>query len=212
MHRFDILPRVIDLALLGVLKEHPLHGYELKKRLGELVGPHVSVSFGTLYPALAKLERAGEVRAVDADEPAGVTPMTGSIAGELAAFRARRRPRMDRRGRKVYAITDRGERRFRELLDGDLDDRTFPLAVAFCRFLPPERRAALFSRRRAAVSARLADTEAATGAAGGGGDDRYRRALLQHRIDTLRADIAWLDGLLEAERRGDPTLIGGNHP
>ncbi|HEX9992149.1 MAG TPA: PadR family transcriptional regulator [Acidimicrobiales bacterium] len=207
---------MIDLALLGLLKERPLHGYELKKRLGELLGPRASVSFGSLYPALAKLERAGEVEAVEVDDEAvATTPMTGSIAGELAAFRARRRPRRDRRGRKVYGITERGERRFLELLSGEVaDDRAFALAVAFCRFLPSDRRVALFQHRRAAVAGRMAATEAALTMAGEDGQrpDRYRLSLLQHQVESLASDLAWLDGLIEAERdRGVPTPTGGNH-
>jgi DNA-binding PadR family transcriptional regulator len=216
IHRSDILVRVIDLALLGLLKERPLHGYELKKCLGELLGPRASVSFGSLYPALAKLERAGDVRAVEVDDEDDLVaaPMTGSISGELAAFRARRRPRRDRRRKKVYGITERGEHRFAELLSGEVaDDRAFALAVAFCRFLPPDRRVGLFQRRRATVSGRLAATEAALTMAGEDGQrpDRYRLALLQHQVDSLASDLAWLDDLIEAERERDlPTPTGGN--
>lgn len=41
--------------MLGVLREGPLHGYELKKRLREVLGPLSRVSFGSLYPALERL-------------------------------------------------------------------------------------------------------------------------------------------------------------
>jgi DNA-binding PadR family transcriptional regulator len=89
---------VLELAILGLLKEQDLHGYELKKRLTEALGPWSSVSFGSLYPALSRLERSGAVEAVPAETVAEpepevalpVIPMTGSITGELAAFRARR--------------------------------------------------------------------------------------------------------------------------
>ena len=57
---------MLELAILGLLKEQQLHGYELKKRLTEALGPFSSVSFGSLYPALARLERAGAVRVVEA--------------------------------------------------------------------------------------------------------------------------------------------------
>ena len=57
---------LLELAVLGLLKEQQLHGYELKKRLTEALGPFSSVSFGSLYPALNRLETAGAVRAVDA--------------------------------------------------------------------------------------------------------------------------------------------------
>ena len=86
---------MLELAILGLLKEQDLHGYELKKRLTEALGPWSSVSFGSLYPALSRLERSGAVEAATVEpaepEPAlPVIPMTGSITGEVAAFRARR--------------------------------------------------------------------------------------------------------------------------
>ena len=56
--------RVLELAILGLLKEQELHGYELKKRLAETLGPFSSVSFGSLYPALQRLEERG---LIDAD-------------------------------------------------------------------------------------------------------------------------------------------------
>ena len=54
---------MLELAVLGLLNDSGLHGYELKKRLTELLGPWSSVSFGSLYPALARLERDGIMRA-----------------------------------------------------------------------------------------------------------------------------------------------------
>ena len=62
---------MLELAVLGLLKEQQLHGYELKKRLTEALGPFSSVSFGSLYPALNRLEAAGAVRAVEAVVEAG---------------------------------------------------------------------------------------------------------------------------------------------
>ncbi len=129
---------MIDLAILGLLDEQDLHGYELKKRLAELVGSRSGVSFGSLYPALARLEKAGAVKAVEAhtgDDDA--IPMTGALSGELAAFRARLgRPVKSRRTKKVYGITDIGRQRLRELLlDDRTDDRTFTVQVAFCQSL-----------------------------------------------------------------------------
>jgi DNA-binding PadR family transcriptional regulator len=39
---------VLELAILGLLKEQELHGYELKKRLAETLGAGSGVSFGSL--------------------------------------------------------------------------------------------------------------------------------------------------------------------
>src|SRR5581483_3552526 len=79
---------VLELAVLGLLKEQPLHGYELKKRLGETLGFLWGVSYGSLYPALRRLERDGAIEIVlePAPAPARVPP-TGSLTGDLAAAR-----------------------------------------------------------------------------------------------------------------------------
>ena len=50
---------MLELAILGLLKEQELHGYELKKRLSDTLGFGSGVSFGSLYPALGRLEAAG---------------------------------------------------------------------------------------------------------------------------------------------------------
>ena len=62
---------MLELAILGLLKEQELHGYELKKRLAETMGSGTGVSFGSLYPALARLEKADAVRVVPIPSPRG---------------------------------------------------------------------------------------------------------------------------------------------
>ena len=56
---------MLELAILGLLKEQELHGYQLKKRLADTLGAGSGVSFGSLYPALARLQAAGAVRVVE---------------------------------------------------------------------------------------------------------------------------------------------------
>jgi len=68
------------MAILGVLKEHEAHGYELKKRMAELAGGSGGVSFGSLYPALNRLELAGAVRTIDHARPRLFGPVTGGPA------------------------------------------------------------------------------------------------------------------------------------
>ena len=146
---------MLELAVLGLLAEQPLHGYELKKRLGETLGPLWGISFGSLYPALRRLEKSGAIEETEAQEPArtGFVP-TGSVDGDLAAARQRRRPRPGRRTRKAYRITDRGRATFAELLTDDQtdDERTFALKLSFCRYLSREDRLALLERRRNQLS------------------------------------------------------------
>ena len=102
---------MLELAVLGLLSEQPLHGYELKKRLSETLGPLWGISFGSLYPALRRLERSGAIEEVDDAADAGARPAfvpTGSLKGDLAAARLRRRARPGRRTRKAYRDHRRG--------------------------------------------------------------------------------------------------------
>jgi DNA-binding PadR family transcriptional regulator len=195
---------VLELAILGLLKEQELHGYELKKRLTAALGPFSSVSFGSLYPALARLEAAGAVKAVEALEAPPPIPMTGSMTGEAAAFRARREPKRGGRAKKVYGITERGEKLFEELLEADSssgdDDRSFNLRLAFCRYLPPEARLGLLERRRAHLVERLARARASI-RAGRERMDAYTQSLMEHGTEATERDISWLDSLIATERR-----------
>lgn len=188
---------MLDLAILGLLRERDRHGYELRKQLHELLGARGAMSFGSLYPALARLERAGLVKAVEAhtrtDRP---VPSSGSLAGELAAFRARRATKATGgRSRKVYGITEAGDARLLECLsEPGVDDRTFAVQVAFCRYLPPEGRLALFEGRRAALATRLAEARPS------GALDRYLRSLRDRDSLAITHDLAWLDELITLER------------
>ena len=47
----------IELAVLGLLHEGPMHGYELRKRLNLMLGWTRLLSYGSLYPALKKMLR-----------------------------------------------------------------------------------------------------------------------------------------------------------
>jgi DNA-binding PadR family transcriptional regulator len=208
------------MAILGLLKEQDLHGYELKKRLTEALGPVSSVSFGSLYPALGRLERTGSVETIEpAPEPdvmIPAIPMTGSITGETAAFRARRAAgrrsatRSTRR-RKVYRITPAGERLFGQLLESEDsadDDRAFFLRLAFCRHLRPEARLGLLERRRAQLVERLARARA-TVRTRRERLDAYTRSLLEHGTEATERDISWLDSLIANERMNFPKTQGG---
>ena len=190
---------MIDLAILGLLADADLHGYELKKRLGELLGTRASISFGSLYPALARLEKAGAVKAVEERTEVPAAPMSGSLAGALAAFRSRVRTASRSRGgrgRKVYGITDDGRERLAQLLTEPEvgDDRTFGLRVAFCRLMAPAERVELFHRRRAELVRRRDErTRPATRL------DHYLRALIERDTASIDHEIAWIDRLIAAE-------------
>src|ERR1700712_4960919 len=80
-----IVVHMWERAVLGLLAEQPRHGYDLKKRLSETLGPLWGISFGSLYPALRRLERSGAIEAEeDAEGAPGGIVATGSLKGDLA--------------------------------------------------------------------------------------------------------------------------------
>ncbi len=190
---------MLELAILGLLKEQPLHGYELKKRLGETLGSLWGISYGSLYPALRRLEHDGAIEIVEPDTAARPMPATGSLDGDLAAARQRRPAKPTRRTRKAYRLTERGDARFSQLLlDDDVsgdDERTFALKLAFCRHLDPESRLELLQRRRSALADRLSRARRTSPGRG----DRYTRSLFEHRADSTQRDLEWVDALIAAE-------------
>jgi len=167
---------MIELAILGLLKERPMHGYQLNRELSEQLGGLWRVSYGSLYPSLRRLERQGAITS---------EPGTGA------------------RRKTVYAITPEGERLFLELLEetpqeNQTEDARFRVRLAFFRYLPPETRVRLLERRRQALETRLREVKAhlrdsAT-------TDDYQRALLDHARVGTESDIAWLTDLIRTER------------
>ncbi|HMK62715.1 MAG TPA: PadR family transcriptional regulator [Acidimicrobiales bacterium] len=197
---------MLELAILGLLGEQELHGYEIRKRLRDELGFFSPVSFGSLYPALSRLERSGAVvSAEESPESAPAVPMTGSLSGERAALRTRRPAGgRGRRGRKVYRVTDEGRRQFAELLDGERDQgaddaRSFGLRLAFARYLPPQARLRLLERRRAQLLQRLDDVRHASNTERGQLDP-YARSVVEHAAESTERDISWIDRLIAAER------------
>jgi len=200
------VPEVLELAILGLLFEQEMHGYEIRRRLRDELGLFANISFGSLYPALSRLERSRAVTVIESggSVPTSI-PATGSLSGERAGLRARRSGTTlgTKRSRKVYRITEPGRALFEQLLGGEEsagadDARSFGLRLAFARHLAPSARLALLERRRLQLTRRLAtDLVRASGER----LDVYSRSLVEHGTETTEHDIAWLDRLIEAERQ-----------
>ncbi len=158
-----------------------MHGYELKKRLSGTLGHFWSLSFGSLYPALKRLESA---RAIE------------------KAYAVKEKTR----NRYVYRITPEGEELFSRLLcePGSRADITDPdrfnLRMAFFRYMEPETRLWLLERRRAYLQEKLDEMKRSGWTGREKETDKYRLGLTRHRIEITESDISWLTDLIEGER------------
>jgi transcriptional regulator len=60
----DVWQGTLALMVLKTLDTMgPMHGYGLARRIEQTSGGHLSVNYGTIYPALLKLEQEGYVAA-----------------------------------------------------------------------------------------------------------------------------------------------------
>jgi transcriptional regulator len=60
----DVKPGTLTLMILRTLDVlGPLHGYGIARRIEETSGNRLALNYGTLYPALLKLEQQGFIKA-----------------------------------------------------------------------------------------------------------------------------------------------------
>jgi DNA-binding PadR family transcriptional regulator len=172
---------VLELAILGALKEKPMHGYELKKRLSYLLGHLWKISFGSLYPALKRLEAKNAVE---------------------KAYTVKEKTR----NRYVYRITPEGEEAFQNLLvdtrkSSEITDADkFSLRLAFFQYMEPEMRLWLLEKRKNYLLERLEEMSG-VGKARYKDSDSYRQGLYRHRQELLQSDIIWLNEMIEQEKK-----------
>ena len=107
-----------ELLFLGLLKENPKHGYEIKRKIKEILSLFAGVELKSVYYPLRVLEKKGLV-AKRVTKPG-------------------RRPE-----RIVYALTPKGEKRFEELLSDSLLESKRPqfsldLSLYFLHYIKPE--------------------------------------------------------------------------
>ncbi|RJQ83411.1 PadR family transcriptional regulator [Pseudonocardiaceae bacterium YIM PH 21723] len=174
---------MLELAVLGLLHEAPMHGYELRKRLGSLLGGLRAFSYGSLYPTLRRLLQA-ELIAEEGDEP----------DARLA---------WNRRARRVYKLTAEGKERFAELLaEGGpqtWEDSSFGVHLAFFSRTPAETRMRILEGRRRRVEERRDGLRTVMGRAGEH-IDRYTRELHRLGLESTEREVRWLNELIASEK------------
>jgi len=177
---------VVEFAVLGLLHEAPMHGYELRKRLANRLGAFQAFSYGSLYPALRRLLRAGLI-AEEVLDPTGED-------------RARS---WGRRAKRVYKLTAEGKERFAALVtEGGpeaWDDDGFGVHLAFFSRTPAEARMRILEGRRRRVEERREGLRA-TLARAGEQIDRYTHELHRMGLESSEREVRWLNELIEHER------------
>jgi DNA-binding PadR family transcriptional regulator len=182
---------VLELAILGLLQESPMHGYELRKQLATKLGAiRAAISFGTLYPTLRRLYAEG-----------WITEGTGTET----ATQAEVPPLATRRSRVVYKITAEGKERFQELLaeagPETYDDTGFGVHFAFFSRTDQDTRLRILEGRRRRIEERREGLRNVLARAAER-LDAYTLELQRHGLEACEREVRWLEELIATERSG----------
>lgn len=185
---------MLDLAILGLLDERPMHGYELRKRLSEMFGTVRTVSFGSLYPTLRRLQEHGH------------------IVEDASAATATRPPATARRGRKTYRITDGGRAELTGLLTEpgtqSFTDDGFGVHLAFFDRTPGPARVRVLEGRRRVLEERREGQRDAAGRDPDPVGHRYARQLTLLGLETSERELRWINELILTEQSADGPAPG----
>ncbi len=177
---------VLELAVLGILHETPMHGYELRKRLNSLLGAFRAFGYGSLYPALKDL--LGK----------------GLIAAETVADRGRPADRPTRRSKIVYRLTADGKERLNDLLaqsgPASWEDDGFGVHFAFFGLTQADIRMRILEGRRSRLEERLEGFRAAATRTRERVDS-YTLELQRHGLESVEREVRWLNELIASERQ-----------
>lgn len=192
---------MLELAVLGLLHETPMHGYELRKRLTTMLGAfRAAFSYGSLYPTLRRLAEQGWITGQEPDPGSPAPPLTG------------------RRGKVVYKLTAEGKERFQELLaragSDTYDDASFGVHFAFFSRTDADTRLRILEGRRRRIEERRDGLRNALSRAAER-LDAYTLELQRHGLDACEREVRWLNELIAHERAGAPptvTIIGSDTP
>ena len=180
---------VLELSVLGLLADTPMHGYELRKRLGAVLGAFRAFSYGSLYPCLKDLVARGWITE-DAGAPGRGTRTTG------------------RRSRIVYKLTADGKEALQDMLaeagPSAWEDDNFGVHFAFFAQTDADTRMRILEGRRNRLEERMHGVRNALSRTRER-LDTYTLELQRHGLESVEREVRWLNELIDAERAGAVT-------
>ncbi len=176
----------LELAVLGLLNEAPLHGYALRKQVNALLGWGRVLSYGSLYPCLKQMLRDGLIVEDTAEgDPDALGVRTG------------------RRSKIVYKLSAEGKERFSELVSATgpsaWDDDSFGVHFAFFGSTSTENRLRILEGRRSRLEERL-DGVRSSLTRSRKKLDAYTLELQRHGLESVEREVRWLTELIDTER------------
>jgi DNA-binding PadR family transcriptional regulator len=175
----------VRLVILGLLRDRPLYGYEIKQIIEEHMSDWTSIAFGSIYFALDKL----------ADE---------KFVEKVEVERAGKRP-----SRSVYQITDTGRDEFLRLLRESWQqvERQY-FSVDICLFfmntLPLEEVKNYLRTRQRILQSTIEHIQSHRGEQMSNPEvPRLATAIFDHTLIHTQAELTWVSDLLQKMESGE---------
>lgn len=165
-----------ELILLGLLRESPKHGYEIKTKIREILSLFAGVDLKSIYYPLTVLEKRGMVSKHKAKE--GKRPV-----------------------RFVYSLTPKGESHFNALLGRSFLDLKRPvfsldLSLYFLRYIKPSiARRRLLGRMQ--ILKKLLNSLRQMAVSLKGKKEDPLACILEHNLNMLKAEYEFLSGFIK---------------
>ncbi len=174
----------VRMVILGLLRDRPLYGYEIKQIIEEHMSDWTSIAFGSIYFALDKLAEEGFVEKIGVEQPG-------------------KRP-----SRSVYQISESGRQEFLRLLREswlavEQEFYAIDICLFFLESLPREEVVNYLQARKQKLDQvldhiekhreeQLANPQVPAMA----------RAIFNHSLAHSRAEAAWLEEVLAGMKSG----------
>lgn len=164
-----------ELVILGLLKDMPRHGYEIRKQINEFITYFAGLEYESIYYSLKFLEKKGLVK----------KKITAS---------------KNRPDKYVYSLTEKGRQRFNNLLDSSFLHIQRPffgidLSLFFLSHLSQES-----ARRKLRARLRiLKKIESGLLRVYGEFKDKqppHLLAILEHNLELMKAEIGFISSLI----------------
>ena len=173
------------LVILGLLRERPLYGYEIKQIIEEHMEDWTSIAFGSIYFALGKLTEEGFLENVGTQQ-AGNRP-----------------------SRNIYQITEAGRNEFLRLLRATWSDferqyYALDIGIFFMNALSKGEILGYLDKRIAFLEATLKHISGHQAEEMGTAEvPPFAEAIFTHSILHMQAELQWAKFVLEKVNRGD---------
>ena len=165
-----------DILILVLLSNEPMHGYEIKKRVEQILSGSVSLNNKVLYPALKRFE---EMKAV-----------------EREVVRQEGKP-----DRHIYRITDHGLELMQMLLQNSSaeilrNSAEFLVRVSLFALIEPEARLEILRTRAEIVSKKIAHTQEMRRLAQENRADAFAEEVIAFNEQQDRRELEWIESLM----------------